>query len=133
MAELVRVRDDDRRAEVSRELHRRGRAVVHADEPSRRERDGVAGEIWVRVVVRQFQSWDEDEAVRRERARPLALDLRAVVVEPLFVDARASVQRRPRVVAAQHVVGDAEDVEPRAAVEVDYLRYRKLTVTPRGV
>jgi len=93
----------------------------------------VAGEIWVRIVVRQFQSRDEDEAVRRERARPLALDLRAVFVEPLFVDARASVQRRPRVVGAQHVVGDAEDVEPRAAVEVDYLRYRKLTVAPRGV
>ena len=88
MAELVRVRDDDRRAEVSCELHRRGRAVVHAHEPSRRERDGVAGEIWVRVVVRQFQSWDEDEAVPRERARPLALDLRAVVVELLLRNAR---------------------------------------------
>jgi hypothetical protein len=39
----------------------------------------------------------------------------------------------PRVGAAQDVVGDAEDVEARAAVEVDELAERELPVAPGGV
>jgi hypothetical protein len=93
----------------------------------------MAGVVGVRVVVGQLEAGHEHESVRLERAALLALDLGAVLVEPLLVDARSAVLRRPRVVGAQHVIGDAEDVEAGAAVEVDELRHRQLAVAPRGV
>jgi len=133
VAELVRVRDDDRGAEISRQLYRRRRPVVHPDETPRPECHRVAGEVWVRVVVGQLEAGHQQQPVRRQCASPLALDLCAVLVEPVFVDARSSVQGRPRVVRAQHVVGDAENVEAGSAVEVDQLRHRQLAVAPRRV
>jgi hypothetical protein len=111
MAELVRVRDDDGGAEIARQLYRRRLPVVHPDEPPRPECHRVAGEVWVRVVEGQLEARYQQQPVSRQCAGPFALDLCAVLVEPVFVDARSSVQGRPRVVRAQHVVGDAENVE----------------------
>jgi len=71
----------------------------------------MTGAVRVRVVVRELEAGHEQEAEGRERADALALDLREVGADVCGVDARAPVQQRPRIVAAQDVIGDAEDVE----------------------
>ena len=127
------MRDENRGARGARLLHRRGRPVVHDDEAVQPDRDGVTGAIRVRVVVRELEAGHEQQPVDRACAGPLALDLRQVGAHVRRVDTRPPVQQRPRIVAAQDVVGDAEDVEAGRAVEVDHRGQRKLTVAPSRV
>jgi hypothetical protein len=93
----------------------------------------VSGAVRVRVVVSEFEAGHEQKPVGRERADALALDLREVGVDVGRIDAGAPVPERPRIVAAQDVVGDAENIEAGRSVEVDHPSERKLAVAPRRV
>jgi hypothetical protein len=93
----------------------------------------VSGAIRVRVVVGELEAGQEQEPVGRERAGALALDLREVGADVGGVDARAPVPERPRIVAAQDVVGDTENIEAGRSVEVDHRCERKLAVAPSRV
>jgi hypothetical protein len=127
---VVRVRGENRGARGARLLHRRGRPVVHRDEAAQPDRDGVSGPVRVRVVVGELEAGHEQEPVGRERAGALALDLRKIGADVGGVDARAPVLERPRVGAAEDVVGDAENVEGGRSIQVDHRRERKLAVAP---
>ena len=56
----------------------------------------------------------------RGRAGALALELRQVGADVGGVDARAPVPERPRIVAAEYVVGNTENIEAGRSVEVDH-------------
>jgi hypothetical protein len=89
----------------------------------------------VGVVVRQLDPGDEQQVV--QRAGTLALTLELVEIRGVLVprDALLDALRlvEPRVVAAYHVVRDAEHVEASAADEVDELAHAQLAVAPRRV
>jgi hypothetical protein len=69
----------------------------------------VRRQVGVGVVVRDLEPRDDDEVVERQRPRGLGLDRRKVVAEVPLVD--AGLREMPRVVAAQDVIGDAEQVD----------------------
>jgi hypothetical protein len=126
----MRVRHENRRARSARRLHCRDYPVVHGDEATKPERDRVRGALRVRIVVRQLEPRHEQESVGRECAGTLALELGEVGAHVRLVETRASVPERPRIVATQDVVGDAEDVEAGGSVKVDHRPEGKLAVTP---
>jgi hypothetical protein len=130
---VVPVRGENRGARGARLLHCRGRPVVHRDEAVQPDCDGVSGAVRVRVVVGELEAGHEQESVGRERAGALALDLREVGADVCGVDARAPVPEWPRIVAAQDVVGDTENIEAGRSVEVDHPSERKLAVAPSRV
>ena len=130
---VVRVRGENRGARGARLLHRRRRPVVHRDEAAQPDRDGVSGAVRVRVVVGELEAGHEQEPVGRERAEALALDFGEVGAGGGGIHARAPVPERPRIVAAQDVVGDAENIEAGRSVEVDHRCERKLAVAPSRV
>jgi hypothetical protein len=130
---VVRVRGENRGARGARLAHRRGRAVVHRDEAVQPDRNGVTGAVRVRVVVGELEASHEQESVGRERAGALTLDRREVGADVRGVDARAPVPERSRIVAAQDVVGDAENIEAGRSVKVDHRSERKLAVAPGRV
>src|SRR5205814_4773808 len=68
-----------------------------------------------------------------ERAIAFPVDLLEIGVEVLRGHAGPSVGGGPGIVLAQHVVGDAEDVEPGASVEIHELGKRQFAVAPRRV
>jgi hypothetical protein len=116
----VPVRGENRGARGARLLHRRGRPVVHRDEAAQPDCNGVSGAVRVRVVVRELEAGHEQEPAGRERASALALDLGEVGADVGGIHARAPVPERPRIVAAQDVVGDTENIEAGRSVEVDH-------------
>ena len=94
----------------------------------------MGGERGVGVVVRELEPRDEQEVVLPARAFGLGADLGEIVgVVPGVDSARRRVGRDPRVVPANDVVGDGEDVEAVLAVEVDELGKGEGAVAPPRV
>src|SRR5688572_19311485 len=88
-------------------------------------------QVRVGMVVGELEAGDHDHPVERPRTLGLAVDCGHVLGEHGLVEARGL--GAPRVVAPQDVIGDAEDVEPGAAVEVDELPEGQLAVAPSRV
>ena len=84
-------------------------------------------QVGVGVIDGQLRAGHDEEPVLLACPLGLALDRRDVLPEPVGRHA----QVRPRVVGRVHVVGDAEDVKPVRAVEVDEGGEREAPVAPR--
>ena len=96
--------------------------------------DCVRGEERVEVVVGQLEPGQEQQVVLPAGALGLRLDLCEVVGVVRGMDAsERCVVGQPRIVAAVDVVGDAEDVEAVASVQVDELGQRERAVAPPRV
>jgi hypothetical protein len=130
---VVGMGDHDRGTPVARRLESGSRPVVHRDKASQPDRDGVTGAVGVRIVVRELEAGHEHQAVGRERPVALALYVCEVGIDVRGVDARATVSERPRIIAAQDVVGNTENIEAGRSVEVDHRAERKLAVAPSRV
>jgi hypothetical protein len=127
------MRGHNRGAGGARLLHRRGRPVVQGDQATQPDSDGMTSAVRVRVVVSELETRHQQHPVGRERTSALALDRREVSADVRGIDARARVPKRPRVVAAQDMVRDTEDVEAGPPVEVDHRPQRKLPIAPARV
>jgi hypothetical protein len=122
---------DQRRPGAARLLERDVDPVVDPHELPAADRDRVRCAEWVEVVVGQLEAGNEQEVVLASGALRLGRELPQVLgvfrsVEP--TGRRIGCQ--PRVVAARNVVGDAEDVEAGASVEVDELADAQGAVAP---
>lgn len=122
VAEVVGVRDDDRGAEIARLLHGGARSVIHSDQAAGAQRDGVAGSVWIRVVVGEFEPRHEQQAEHRHCPNPLPVDLLAIGGEGGGIYARSPLLGGPGIVSAQDVIGHAKDVVPGGSVQIDQLR-----------
>src|SRR5512132_3594046 len=87
---------------------------IQRDEGFEAQSEHVRREIWILLVVRQLEPPDEEQAVLTESAFRFRLHRRRVGRPGPGVD-----RAWGRIVEPDCVVGDAEYVEARAAVEVD--------------
>ena len=118
----VRMGGDEGGALVPRLLHRGGDAAIDRHEPVQPDRNRVGAVRAVgRVVVGELEAGDDEHPVERLGAPGLLADGREVGRVALLGDHLA---------AADHVVGDAEDVEPATAVQIDDLIEREEAVAP---
>jgi hypothetical protein len=98
------------------------------------DRDGVGGEKWIEVVVRELEAGEEQQVVARSGPLRLGVDLLEVGAMIRRHDpARPLPRRHERVVVPVHVVGDDENVEARPPVQIHELRQRERSVAPRRV
>ena len=116
----VRVGADQGRSGLPRGQQGADQADVRRDELAQPDRDCVRGEVGVEMVVRQLDPRKHQQVVERPCALGLGVDRGEVRGEGPFVDARLG--HAPGVVRADDVIGDAEDVEAVAAVEIDEAR-----------
>ena len=118
----VRMGGDQRGARLPRLLHRGADPAFDRDEPLQPHRDRVGAARAVgRIVVGQLEAGDDKHPVERLGPRGLLADRGEVRGVALLGDHLA---------AADHVVGDAEDVESATAVQVDDLLERQVAVAP---
>jgi catechol 2,3-dioxygenase-like lactoylglutathione lyase family enzyme len=132
---VERMRGHDSRAGGRSRLDRSLDPRVDGYGLAQAERERVRRVRRIEVVIRQLEPWDDDEAVRAKSPRSLELQLGKVRIVPLerqCVRARRLVGE-PWVVGADDVIGDAEDVEARQAVEIDELANGERSVAPRRV
>ena len=129
----MRVGADQGRSGLPRGQQGADQADVRRDELAQPDRDCVRGEVGVGVgvemVVRQLDPREHQQVVERPCALGLGVDRGEVRGEAPFVDARLG--HAPGVVRADDVIGDAENVEAVAAVEIDELAEPKLPIAPR--
>ena len=125
----VRVCADQGRSGLPRGQQGADQADVRRDELAQPDRDCVRGEVGVEMVVRQLDPRKHQQVVERPCALGLGVDRGEVRGEGPFVDARLG--HAPGVVGADDVIGDTENVEAVAAVEIDELAEPKLAIAPR--
>ncbi len=117
----MRVAGDDRRALVSSNLERRIEPVLETDEPIDPDHHCVRGPRVVRIVPGQLEPGHDDHPVALPGAQRLFGDCEAV---------RREGRRRHHPALPDDVIGDAQHVEPRAAVQIDHVGEFELAVTP---
>src|SRR5581483_11375281 len=98
-----------RRPELSRSGESRLEAELDADESPQPHGDRMCGARRIGIVVRELEAGDHEQAVADAGAHRFDLD----VAEVLVVVAGADMPG-----ATRGVVGDGEDVEAAAAVEI---------------
>ena len=132
---VERVRRDDRGAGPTGRLDRSDDAVVDGDELAEADGDRVRRFVGVLGVVGQLDAGKHEQVVQGSRASGLAKNVRDVRGMHLASYAACRPLRpiEPGIVGADGVIGDAENVEASAAVEVDELAHGEAAVTPRRV
>jgi hypothetical protein len=117
-----RMGGDERRPRVARVAERRLEAVRERRQVAQADGEGVRGEPRVGVVVGQLEAREQQQVVDPAGTHGRGLDRTEVGGEVGRVDVRPPV--------TGGMVGDAEDVEAVASVEIDELGERQGSVAP---
>jgi hypothetical protein len=123
---VVGMRCDQRGAGGHGGLDRPVDPCVDGDEAPEADRQGVSREAGVGVVVGELEPGQDEQAVALARPARLVIDLGEIGLVARGGDSI----RRVGEISAANVIGDAEDVEPTRAIQVDERGQRERPVAP---